>query len=1169
MDFYEVLDQVVALLRHRGRVTYRALKLQFQLDDEHLETLKEELIEAQELAVDKDGKMLVWIGASPVSGSTFQVSSSQPPTPSPQTLDSRLEDSRRSDGERRQLTVMFCDLVDSTTLSTLLDPEELREVVRAYHETCASAISRYGGHTAQHLGDGLLVYFGYPAAREDDAQRAVRTGFEILAGLPPLNAQLPPTIRARLPHPLQVRIGIHTGLVVVGEIGSADKHEILALGETPNLAARLQGLAAPDTVVISAVTARLVQNAFALEELGTPQLKGVTEPMVVARVRGLLETQSAEEDMPLAGAPFLVGRDEEVGLLRRRWEQSKEGLGQVVLITGEPGIGKTTLVETLRSEVHREGATRLTFRCSPYHQNSALYPVIEHLQRVFRFERNEPSAARLAKLEQVLAAYRFPLAEAVLLFATLLSVPVPEGQYPSLGLSPQQQKQQTHDALAAWLMEESERQPVLAVWEDLQWADPSTLEVLELVIDQTPTGRMLTVLTFRPDFLPSWPTRSHMTPLTLNRLERPQVEALIRHLAGSKALPPEVQRQIVSKTDGVPLFVEELTKMVLESNLLQLANGHYELREPLPPFAIPATLQDSLMARLDRLSEVREVVQLGAVLGREFAYEMLRRLTTIDDTTLQAQLAQLVAAELLYQRGRPPRARYVFKHALVQDAAYASMLKSTRQRSHQQIAQVLVQHFPELVDTQPEVVGHHYTEAGLTTQALPYWQRAGQRAVERSANMEAIAHLTKALELLKTLPDTPERTQQELTLQIALGVPLRATKGYAAPEVEKAYTRARELCQEVEENPQLFMVLLGLWAFYHVRAELQTARELAEQLLRLAQRKQDSVLFLQAHYAMGWTWLALGEWGPSREHSEQGVALYDPQQHHPLAFLYGQDFGVTCLDIAAWALWHLRYPDQALKRSNEALTLARELSHPYSLAQALDVAAMVHQFRQEEQATREQAEAMIALSNEQGFALWVAWGTILRGWAIAEQGQGEEGIAQMRQGLAAFRATGAEVFRPYFLALLAEVYGNVKQAEDGLAVLAEALAAVDRTGERWYEAELYRLKGQLTLQQFNVQGSTFNVANPQFLTSNSQPPAPSTQAEAEAEAYFLKAIEIARRQQAKSLELRAVMSLSRLWQQQGKKAAARQMLAEIYGWFIEGFDTADLKEAKAVLEELT
>jgi predicted ATPase len=650
-----------------------------------------------------------------------------------------------------------------------------------------------------------------------------------------------------------------------------------------------------------------------------------------------------------------------------------------------------------------------------------------------------------------------------------------------------------------------------------------------------------------------------MTPLTLNRLERPQVEALVQHLAGGKALPAEVLQQIVSKTDGVPLFVEELTKMVLESPLLRLVNGQYKLREPLPPLAIPATLQDSLMARLDRLSEVREVVQLGAVLGREFAYEILRKLTTLDDAALQARLAQLVGAELLYQRGRPPRARYVFKHALIQDAAYASMLKSTRQRYHQQVAQSFAQHFPELVETQPEVVAHHYTEAGLTAQAIPYWQKAGQRAAQRSAYVEAIGHLTKGLELLKTLPDSPERIQQELDLQITLGPALMATKGYEALEVERVYTRAIELCRQVSEHPQLFLALGGLWQFYLVRAKYQTARELGGQLLNLAQSVQDPTFLLLAHRTLAEPLFLLGELAFARAHLEQGMALYNLQQHRSLAFLYGADPGAMCLNFAALTLWHLGYPDQALKRSYEALTLVQELSHSPSLAITLCLAAELHQFRRESQLAQERAEAAVMLSTEQGLPHQVAYGTILQGWVLTEQGQVEEGTARMHQGLSSFRARGAEVQRTYHFSLLAEAHSKVGQAEEGLAVLAEALAVVDKTGERFWEAELYRLKGELLrMGEREKEGKGEAIAH-----SPTPPFAPSSP-----EACFLKAIEIARKQQAKSLELRAVMSLSRLWQQQGKKDEARQMLAEIYNWFIEGFDTKDLQEAKALLEEL-
>ena len=561
------------------------------------------------------------------------------------------------------------------------------------------------------------------------------------------------------------------------------------------------------------------------------------------------------------------------------------------------------------------------------------------------------------------------------------------------------------------------------------------------------------------------------------------------------------------------------------------------------------------MARLDRLGPAKEIAQLGAALGREFSYEVLHVVSPLDEASLQQRLWQLVEAELLYQRGLPSQATYLFKHALIQEAAYQSLLKSTRLQYHRQIAQVLEERFPETKETQPELLAHHYTAASLIAQAIPYWQRAGQRATRRSANVEAISHLTKGLELLKTLPDTPEHTQQELTLQLALGGPLMATKGLAAPEVGKAYDRARELCQQAGETPQLVPVLVGLGIFYRQRGEFQTARELGELCLALAQREAEPALLLQAHGALGVPLFYLGELAAARAHLEQGSALYNPQQHRSLAFRYGLDPGVNCL-IVAWPLWLLGYPDQALKKSHEALNLAQELSHPYSLAYALQNATRLHRFRGEAQAAQERAEALLALSSDQAFTQWVACGTMMRGWALAEQGQGKEGIVQIRQGLAAYRATGAELWRSRHLALLAEAYGKAGQAEEGLTALAEALDAVDRTGERMYEAELYRLKGELSLKSRQVKDKS--------KTSQGK-----SEVEQEAEECFWKAVEIAQKQQAKSLELRAVMSLARLWQQQNKKDEARQMLAEIYGWFTEGFDTKDLQEAKALLEELS
>jgi predicted ATPase len=604
------------------------------------------------------------------------------------------------------------------------------------------------------------------------------------------------------------------------------------------------------------------------------------------------------------GLTPLVGREQEVGLLLERWAQVKDGFGQVVLLSGEAGIGKSRLVQVLKEHVASEPQAWLTpCQCSPYYQNTALYPMIDLLERVaLRFEREESPEQKPRKLEGFLVQYGLPLAEAVPLLAALLSLPLP-ADYAPLPLSPEQQKQKIMHALLTILLRIAAQQPVLFVMEDLHWVDPTTLEFLSLLVDQGPTARILALFTFRPNFPPPWTGRSHLTQITLPRLPQRQAAEMTGWVAHGKALPVEVVAQVVAKTDGVPLFVEELTKMVLESGLLQEREERYELTGPLPPLAIPATLHDSLMARLDRLAAVKGLAQLGATLGREFSYELLQAVSPWDEGPLQRGLHQLVAAEFLYQRGLPPQATYLFKHALIQEAAYQSLLRSTRQRYHQHVAQVVEARFPELCETQPELLAQHYAEAGLIAQAILYWQRAGQRASQPSANAEAISYLTRGLELLKTLPDTPERAQQELTLQLALGAPLMVIKGQAAPEVERAYTRARELCQQVGETPQLFPALWGLWMFYFLRAELQTARELGEQLLGLAQGVQDPVLLLEGHHALWTALFLLGELAPARTHFEQGTALYNLQQHRSLAFAYGgHDPGACCQSYAALAL---------------------------------------------------------------------------------------------------------------------------------------------------------------------------------------------------------------------------------------------------------------------------
>jgi TOMM system kinase/cyclase fusion protein len=1070
MTFDEILAQVLDLLKRQGRVSYPALKIRFSLDDEYLQALKAEIIEAQQLGTDENGRVLVWAGntadTSAFVSQPAQTTQQPVVQAQPATQVEPLSTAPPPDAERRQLTVMFCDLVESTKLSSQLDPEVYRDVVRAYQSACTEVIQRYDGHIAQLLGDGLLVYFGYPQAHEDDAQRAVRTGLGILATMGDLNTRLQKDKGIQL----GVRLGIHTGQVVVGQMGGAGRQELLALGETPNLASRIQGLAAPNTVALSNATYRLVQGYFACQDLGAQTLRGVAEPLPVYRV---LQESGARGRLDVAvtrGLTPLVGRESEVTLLQERWEQVKAGHGHVVLLTGDAGIGKSRLVQMLKDYVANEPHTRWECRSLPYYQNTALFPLTDLFQRLWQFQADDSPEEKVGKLEHTLSQYRLPVEETVPLFAPLLALPLPENQYPPLNLSPQRQRQKTLETILAILLEQAEHQPVLLIVEDLHWTDPTTLELLGLLLDQTPTASMLVLLTCRPYFQPAWHHRSYITEMTLNHLSHTQVEQIVTGVTDGKTLPQEVLAQIVEKMDGVPLFVEEFTKSLLESGQLEAVDGRYELIGSLSTFAIPATLQDSLMARLDRLVTAKGIAQLAAVIGRQFTYGLLSTVAQLDTATLQRELGRLVEAEIVYQRGIPPQAYYFFKHALIRDSAYESLLKSTRQQYHQRIAQVLETQFPETAQTQPELLAHHCMEAGLTEQAVHYWYHAGQSAVQRSAHMEAIAYLRTGLEWLQTLPETPERVQREVDMLIALGASLLATRGFSAPEVEQTYHRAQHLCQSLDDPHQLFPVVRGLWHYYYVRAEYPTAHALGEQLLTLAQQVREPSMFVAAHRALGTTLFQLGTVSAAHMYFTQGMALYDPQQHHASVFLYGDDEGVLCHSTAAWTLWYLGYPNQALARSHEAVTLAQQVAHPFSLGYALMLSAIFHSFHREVRCTQESAEATISLATEQGFPLWRAVGFVLRGWALAQQGQAQAGIEQFTQGLSALRATGAEINRSYFLTLLAEAYGTIGEPEEGLTVLAESLALVDTTGERWYEPELYRLKGELLLQQNAVRG---------------------------------------------------------------------------------------------------
>ena len=866
MDFYAVLDQVVDLLHSRGRVSYRALKRQFALDDELLADLKAELRYAHYPIAEDHDQGLVW------TGETAPPSEHTAPPPQPET--EHAPHSERPEGERRQLTVLFCDLVASTVLVSQLDPEDWREVVRAYQEACAKVIARFERHIAQYLGDGLLVYFGYPQAHEDDAQRAVRAGLGLVEAMGQLNTRLE---RERGVH-LGVRLGCHTGLVVVGEMGGGARQEQLALGETPNLAARLQGIAAPDTMVISAATLQLLGGFFACQSLGLHLLKGIAQPLEVYQVLSESTARSRLEMASSTGLTPLIGREQEVALLRERWAKVREGMRQVVLLSGEAGIGKSRLVQVLKEHVASEPQAWLTpCQCSPYYQNTALYPMIELLERVvLQFDRDETPQQKLSKVEGFLGQYGLPLAQAVPLFAALLSLPL-TADYAPLTMSPEQQKQKTIQALLTILLRIATQQPVLLIMEDLHWVDPSTLEFLSLLVDQGPTAHILTLFTCRPDFSPPWAGRAHLTQVTLNRLPRRQAAEMSGRVAHSKALPAEVVEQVVAKTDGVPLFIEELTKMVLESGLLQAREDRYELAGPLPPLAIPTTLHDSLMARLDRLAAVKALAQLGATLGREFSYELLQAVSPWDEGTLQQGLHQLVAAEFLYQQGLPPQATYRFKHALIQEAAYQSLLRSTRQQYHQQIAQVLETHFPETAETQPELVAHHALRGEVWDKAATYFRQAGEQAVARSANREAVAAFEQALGALQHLPESRAVCERAIDLRLILDFPLWRLGDWG--RVLASLREAEALAERLGDQRRLAQVSSEMADGFRILGDDERALMAGQRAFTLAIALGDHALQVEANTQLGLIYYHRGDYERAIEALRQTVTALARHSH--------------------------------------------------------------------------------------------------------------------------------------------------------------------------------------------------------------------------------------------------------------------------------------------------
>jgi class 3 adenylate cyclase/predicted ATPase len=1131
MDFYEVVDQVVDLLRSRGRVSYRSLQRRFDLDDEELETLKAEVLYAHRDDVRVEGPGPEWTGSP--SATTMRERERF------EALSARADSTAALlDAERRQLTVLFCDLVDSTPLSSRLDPEEFREVVLAYQETCAKVIARYEGHIGNYLGDGLLIYFGYPRAHEDDAQRAVRAGLGIVEAMAQLNARL--TEERGLS--LDVRLGCHTGLVVVDDVADDTRHDQQAFGETLNVAARLQGVAAPNALVIGPLTYQLLGGLFVCESLGTPALKGVAHPLEVYQVLYESTARSRLEVLGRTGLTPLVGREPEVALLQERWAQAVNGEGQVVLLSGEAGIGKSRLIHVLTERAATQSHAWLTrCQCSPYYQHTAFHPFVDLLERmVLRSDRAESPQDKLRKLEGFLVQTGQPLQESVPLFASLLAIPL-DGEYAAPGIAPEEQKLKTMRSLLQVLLDRAAQQPVLFIVEDLHWVDPTTLELLSMLIDQIATTRILAVFAYRSDFSPPWAECSNITAMHLTRLGHGEAAELSARAARGKSLPEDVLAQIVAKTDGVPLFIEELTNMLLESGRLEEHAERYDADGPLPPLAIPNTLHDSLMARLDRLAAVKSLAQLAATLGREFTYSLLRAVSPWDEATLRQALNELVAAELLHQQGLPPRATYRFKHALIQDAAYESLLKRTRHQHHQRIADALETQFAEIVATRPELLAHHYTEAGLAARAIPYWQTAGRRALERSANHEAMAHVNRGLELLKVLPETDERARQDVTLQIMLGAVLASTQG---PQTTgQVYARACQLARKLGSTSELFPALWGNWYVHMVQGRAVQARALAEEYLEAAEQQDDPVVLTAGHRMVANIAWWQGDFLEALNHSRQGLALYDPAQIHTSAVSYGQDAGINCGFLESLNLWVLGYPDQSVLKMDETVSHARELVHPFTVAQTLNFSAHLRQLVRDARTAREHADEALAICTEQGFKAYGSWTLLPRGWALAEQGSIAEGLDNIREAVDARQAMKVSGVMPWFYALLGETYGKLSQFDEGVRALEEALLWVERTGEHMYEAEIHRLKGELLLGQ-----SAFDPAK--------------------AEACFQRALAVATSQQAKSWQLRAATSLSRLLCQQDKRRHARELLTPIYRSFSEGIATPDLQDAQAVLNAI-
>jgi class 3 adenylate cyclase/predicted ATPase len=1027
------------------------------------------------------------------------------------------------EAEFRQITVMFCDLVGSTQLSEKLDPEDLQRIIDSYRRECSTAIRRYGGEVARYLGDGVLAFFGWPYAHEDDAPRAVHAALEIVSVVTKISESVT----------LACRVGVCSGPVVVGEIrNSTASWSMDAVGETPNIAARLQTLAEPDTVLISESTRRLVSATFDLQGLGPQALKGITEPVRAYRVLAAKSAGSRFEAAHAGTLTPLVGRSSELRLLLDRWEKVKEGDGQVILLSGIPGVGKSRLLHELKSHVEEEPHILLHHQCSPYHNQSAFHPVIEQIEQAAHLIAREADADKITKLQAYLPRSTNSSIEPLLLIANLLSISTENQQHLS-ELTPQQIKNRTISTLVEMLLAFSVQRPTLCIFEDAHWLDASTLELLELMISRIAHARVLLIVSSRPEFRPTWLAHANVSTHSLTRLSQAEVRTMIRDLLRGGNMPQKLVDQIIEKADGVPLFIEELTSSTLSAPLRETL-GHTEQPASL---RVPETLSDALMERLDRAAPSRRVAQIAAVIGREFSDDLLSAAARIDEEDMQSALSLLEQADIIYRVGISPFVRFAFKHVLLRDAIYDSLLKSKRQQIHADIAAILVHDFPKLVENQPEVLALHYQEAGNHQMAIRYWFESGQRALAHSANVEAIANFRKALQLLNALPETPERIKQEIDIQLALGIPLIAVRGYTAAETREAFSRARTLCLRLGDIPEYFQALFGLWGNHWMCGKNDEALRMADEFLSRSRALSDPVLLMVANRVMGSTLLTLGDFQSSASHFEETIRLSTGREERPLYNLYMVGPRAASLLLLSWDLWILGYPDQALSRVSEALASGKDLGHPYTVAFAHYMTSVVHLLRGDAAHALESAERSFEMSQEQRFSLYAILSRISRGRAIGELGRLGEARVELTQGIDEARRNGVGFMLPMMDSWLADVHTKTGENEYALSFVERALTNIgDVTGRSW-EAELHRQRAQILL-----------ALDPSKLR--------------EAESHLQKSIEVARGQSAKSLELRAATNLAELWRAQGRPDEARALLEPICHWFNEGAETADLKQAR-------